>query len=141
LIFDDQLINILANAQAGQVDLRITWFLALAGGIGGTIGVLYNLYWHVAVKQDFDRHYVKSYLLQPIRGFLLGAVVHFIWMLIFSWLTLNFFFLILLGWIAGFRQESALLLALWLPKKFSSVLLNWLKRWRRKRRFPLQSEG
>jgi hypothetical protein len=93
--------------------IRAAWFSALAGGIGGVIGILYSLYWHVAYKQDFDRQYVMYYLVQPIMGFVLGSVVYFI-------ITAGFLFAnssgmlgtgtatviqILAGWIAGFRQR------------------------------------
>lgn len=54
------------------------WFTALAGGIGGVVGILYHLYWHVSIRVDFDRQYLMNYLLQPILAFILGGVVFLI---------------------------------------------------------------
>ncbi len=48
------------------------------GGIGGVVGALYSLWWHVAQKQDFDRRYTMWYLVQPIMGFILGGIVYLI---------------------------------------------------------------
>ena len=101
--------------------VRAAWFSALAGGIGGVIGILYSLYWHVAMKQDFDRQYVMYYVVQPVMGFILGAVVHFI--IGAGFLFINFAstqntdaeqvlssstvvsLQVVLGWISGFRQR------------------------------------
>lgn len=110
---------------AGSSDLlavRAAWFSALAGGIGGVIGILYSLYWHVSIKQDFDRQYVMYYFVQPVMGFILGAIVYFI--IGAGFLVVNFAsnentqagevlssatvvaFQIVIGWIAGFRQRK-----------------------------------
>jgi len=51
------------------------WFASLAGGIGGVVGILYHLYWHVSIRVDFDRQYLMNYLIQPILGFMLGGVI------------------------------------------------------------------
>jgi hypothetical protein len=68
-----------ADTQASSIQaVRAAWFSALAGGIGGVIGILYSLYWRVAMKQDFDRQYVMYYAVQPIMGFVLGALMYFI---------------------------------------------------------------
>jgi hypothetical protein len=88
---------------------------ALAGGIGGVIGILYSLYWHVSHKRDFDPQYIMTYLVNPIMGFVLGAIIYFVVATGFAvvnlpaevkqdstWATL---FGVLLGWIAGFRQR------------------------------------
>ncbi len=48
------------------------------GGIGGVVGALYSLWWHVAQVQDFDRRYIMWYLVQPIMGFVLGGIVFLI---------------------------------------------------------------
>ena len=56
--------------------IRLGWFSMLAGGVGGAIGILDNLYRHVAIKQDFNRRYVRDYLLQPLKGVVLGLIVH-----------------------------------------------------------------
>ena len=46
------------------------------GGLGGVIGALYSLYWHVAKVRDFDKQYTMWYIVQPVIGLLLGALVY-----------------------------------------------------------------
>ncbi|MDH3674689.1 MAG: hypothetical protein OES12_04270 [Anaerolineae bacterium] len=112
-----------AEFSQGIVALRAAWLSSLAGGIGGTIAILYSLSWRVAIKHEFDRQYIMKYLVQPIMGFILGALIFFI-------TTAGFLFFgggdrllttssegaflgvsqlvalqILLGFIAGFRQR------------------------------------
>ena len=48
------------------------------GGIGGVVGALYSLWWHVSEVQDFDKRYTMWYLVQPIMGFVLGGIVYLI---------------------------------------------------------------
>ncbi len=112
----------LNEMNVGIQAVRAAWLSALAGGIGGIIGILYSLYWHVAMKQDFDRQYVMYYLVKPVMGFILGAIVYFI--VASGFLVFNFAasqgatsteevlkapmviaLQIVLGWIAGFRQR------------------------------------
>jgi len=45
------------------------------GGIGGVVGALYSLWWHISDQQDFDRHYLTWYLVQPLLGLVLGGIV------------------------------------------------------------------
>jgi len=45
------------------------------GGIGGVVGALYSLWWHISEQQDFDRHYLTWYLVQPLLGLVLGGIV------------------------------------------------------------------
>lgn len=108
----DLLRAALGDSSEGLMAIRGAWFSALSGGIGGVIGVFYSLYWHVAMKQDFDRQYVMYYLVQPIMGFILGALIYFI--LVAGFLVLNVddanaetatALGIVLGFIAGFRQR------------------------------------
>ncbi len=109
-------INTTVGAFAGQsgglAAARAAWYSALAGGIGGVIGILYSLYWRVAVKQNFDRQYLMYYLVQPIMGFMLGAVTHLI--ITAGFLTFNaagatsditVILQMVIGFIAGFRQR------------------------------------
>jgi hypothetical protein len=115
-------VDALAGASQSAQAVRAAWFSALAGGIGGIIGIFYSLYWHVAMKQDFDRQYVMYYLVQPIMGFVLGAVVYFI--VAAGFLVISFAAFpegtsneevlasrtvialqIVLGFVAGFRQR------------------------------------
>jgi len=44
------------------------------GGIGGVVGALYALWWHISEKQNFDRHYMMWYLVQPLMGLVLGGI-------------------------------------------------------------------
>lgn len=48
------------------------------GGIGGVVGALYALWWHISEKQDFDRHYMTWYLVQPLMGLALGGITFLI---------------------------------------------------------------
>jgi hypothetical protein len=45
------------------------------GGIGGIVGALYTLWWHISEQQDFDRQYLTWYLVQPLLGMVLGGIV------------------------------------------------------------------
>ena len=89
------------------------WFSTLAGGMGSCVTILYSLSWHISVKQAFDRQYVMHYLVQPFMGCVLGAVIFFMTNGAFSLIktppagTLDgiIAFQILLGFIAGFRQQ------------------------------------
>ncbi len=56
-------------------DLFPIWSTMMWGGIGGVIGALYHLWWHISEKQDFDRHYFMWYLVQPVMGLVLGGIV------------------------------------------------------------------
>jgi hypothetical protein len=67
-----RLVNI-ANATIN--DVFPFWNTMMWGGIGGVIGALYHLWWHVSDKQDFDREYLMWYLIQPIMGLGLGGIV------------------------------------------------------------------
>ncbi len=57
-------------------DLFPFWNTLMWGGIGGIIGALYALWWHVSDQQDFDRQYMMWYLVQPIMGVVLGGIVY-----------------------------------------------------------------
>ncbi len=48
------------------------------GGIGGVVGALYALWWHISEKQNFDRHYMMWYLVQPLMGLVLGGITFLI---------------------------------------------------------------
>jgi len=91
----------------------------LAGGIGGSVEILWRLFWRVSVKQDFDPQYLMYYLVKPILGFVLGMVMYFVvavgtsvtgvgavQTLPTASATTGFVLTWLLGFIAGFRQES-----------------------------------
>ena len=109
-----------ADLSAGAAAIRSAWLSCLAGGIGGVMAILYSLSWRVAIKHEFDRQYIMKYLVQPVMGFVLGAVIFFITSA--GFLAFNTadvasgesVFLggptlvaltLLLGFIAGFRQR------------------------------------
>jgi hypothetical protein len=108
----DFLRTALGEASQSLMAIRGAWVSALSGGIGGIIGIFYSLYWHVAMKQDFDRQYVMYYLVQPIMGFVLGALIYFI--VVAGFLIFRFdeqavdtvtALGVVLGFVAGFRQR------------------------------------
>lgn len=123
------LLTDILKASLGESSTSLTvvqnaWFSALSGGVGGILGIFYSLYWHVAMKQDFDRQYIMYYLVQPMMGFVLGAVVYFI--IGAGFIAVNIAtetgvssdqvlganmviaLQVLLGFIAGFRQRVIL---------------------------------
>jgi hypothetical protein len=114
-------------------DYSIIWYCSLAGGLGGVVAVLHSLGWRVA-KYEFDRQDVLTYFVWPVSGLILGIFIFFVaqaGFLAFGNQTLgepsvfvnrSQLFLILLGWIAGFRQQDIFdlvdsLLARVLPKR------------------------
>ena len=121
----------------GQLALNqeysIIWYCSLAGGMGGVVAILHSLGRRVA-KYEFDRQDVLTYLVWPVSGLILGVFIFFVaqaGFLAFGNETLGQptvfvnrpqLFLILLGWIAGFRQQDIFnmvdsLLARVLPKR------------------------
>jgi len=50
----------------------------LWGGIGGVVGAMYALWYHIADRQDFDKHYGMWYHVQPLMGLVLGAITFLI---------------------------------------------------------------
>jgi hypothetical protein len=93
------------------------WPAAAAGGLGGVCGLLYDLYRHVSIAQDFHRQHVMSYLVQPLIGCVFGLVIYLL--LASGYLVLTtergstevvdsvavIMVQMMLGWIAGFRQQ------------------------------------
>ncbi len=86
------------------------WEPIMWGGLGGVCGIFYSLYWHVAIKRDFDRQYVMWYLVQPLLGSMIGMIIYMI--ITVGFLTIqgtptpaNPLFTYLLAFIAGFRQR------------------------------------
>jgi hypothetical protein len=122
ILATEPLREMLGPASGDIAAVRAAWLSSLAGGIGGVIAILYSLYWRVAMKQDFDRQYIMVYLVRPIMGFILGAVIYFI--IGAGFLVFNVIanpqsgadnvmqsdtvvaLQILTGWIAGFRQRT-----------------------------------
>ena len=116
LLFRDQLGAVLGQASDVVNVIRGGWLSAAAGVIGSVCGILYSLYWHVSYQRDFDRQYMMYYLVQPILGFTLGAVIYFI--IAAGFLTVGQGALldqlqvvaiyVVLGFLAGFRQKIVL---------------------------------
>ncbi len=73
-------VTFLIGSAAAMYVAFLTPFLVslMWGGIGGVVGALYSLWWHVSEVQDFDRRYIMWYLVQPIMGFVLGGIVYLI---------------------------------------------------------------
>jgi hypothetical protein len=59
-------------------DILPFWDTMIWGGVGGVLGALYSLHWHVTEKQDFDRQFNMWYVVQPIMGAMLGAFIYLI---------------------------------------------------------------
>ena len=75
------MVNQIGGAPEGvqgfdPVVLSVLWNTMAWGGLGGVIGALYSLYWHVAKVRDFDKQYMMWYIVQPVIGVLLGGLVH-----------------------------------------------------------------
>jgi hypothetical protein len=125
----DFIRGMLGTSQADVAAIRTAWFSALAGGIGGVIGIFYSLYWHVSMKQDFDRQYVMYYFVQPIMGFILGAIFYFILQAGFGALQISgpdassnvvlVAIEVVTGWAAGFRQRAVFEMIEKIVKKLS----------------------
>jgi hypothetical protein len=61
--------------QSTGANLYPFWSTMMWGGLGGVIGALYMLWWHVADRQDFDGQYTLWYLVQPLMGLVLGGIM------------------------------------------------------------------
>ena len=71
--------GIVGTGSTTYIDVLIPFLTSLMwGGIGGVVGALYSLWWHVAHEQDFDKRYNMWYLIQPLMGFILGGIVFLI---------------------------------------------------------------
>jgi hypothetical protein len=71
-----QAIGRLGNiTDASIMQVFPVWGTMMWGGIGGVIGALYHLWWHISDRQDFDRQYFMWYMVQPIMGMVLGGIV------------------------------------------------------------------
>lgn len=84
IIFDRglaQWFGVLTGSGAATPSMSVIfppWSTMLWGGIGGIVGALYSLHWHVAELQDFDRQYSFWYIVQPIMGLILGGIIHLV---------------------------------------------------------------
>lgn len=99
--------------------LAAGWPAILAGGMGGVIGMFYDLYRHVSFEQDFDRQHLITYPILPLTGLVLGGAMYLF--IASGYLSLKSLFstapptvdapavmagTIVLGWLAGFRQHA-----------------------------------
>lgn len=67
-----------AAAQSIVVSLVLAaWPVAIAGGVGGVVGMYNDLYQHISYKKDFHRQFLMAYLVQPIIGLMYGGVMYF----------------------------------------------------------------
>ena len=92
----------------------------LAGLLGGAVEILWRLYYRVSIKQDFDPQYLMYYIVKPVLGFVLGLVMYFLvavgttvvspsggtTSLPAAGATTGFMLTMLLGFVAGYRQEA-----------------------------------
>jgi hypothetical protein len=69
------ILKVVGSAQGLEPALGL-WGTTLWGGLGGALGALYSLYRHVAKTRDFDKRYTMWYVVQPVIGLLLGALVY-----------------------------------------------------------------
>ncbi|MGQ9627355.1 MAG: hypothetical protein ACUVV0_10690, partial [Anaerolineae bacterium] len=120
-LFGQNIITwVLRTAQLTQAEVMSFyapfWSALMWGGIGGVVGALYSLHWHVADRQDFEQQFTMWYIVQPIMGVILGGIVYLLVGVGFLNLqivgeptspavTAIRFFPSLLACIAGFRQN------------------------------------
>lgn len=99
--------------------LAAGWPALLAGGMGGVMGMLYDLYRRISFARDFDRQHILAHLILPLTGLILGGVMY----LFIASGYLSFQALVseapstvdapvviviylVLGWVVGFRQGA-----------------------------------
>ena len=110
--------NGVAELTKSMVEIFPPWNTMLWGGIGGVVGALYSLHWHVSELQDFDKQYSLWYVVQPLMGLILGGIIHLV--IVTGLLALIpgsgsnadptvavQWFPILIACLAGFRQKFA----------------------------------
>jgi hypothetical protein len=127
-------VNLLNNNEDLGAIFRAVWFSGLTGGVGGSVDILWVLYYRVSIKQDFDPQYLMYYLVKPFLGFVLGLVMYFL-VAVGASITgagagttatmprveasTGFALAVLLGFFAGYRQESVFDMIYALIKKIS----------------------
>lgn len=111
-------LEVLSAAPEGDLTPMFVavWYSAIAGALGGAVEVLWRLYYRVSIKQDFDKQYLMYYLVKPILGLVLGMVMYFLVAAAASLTgtaempmpgtTTGFVFSLILGFVAGYRQET-----------------------------------
>lgn len=71
-------VNGVAELTKAMTAIFPPWNTMVWGGIGGVVGALYSLHWHVAELQDFDKQYSLWYVVQPLMGLILGGIIHLV---------------------------------------------------------------
>lgn len=99
--------------------LAAGWPAILAGGMGGVVGMFYDLYRHISFEQDFDRQHLIAYPILPLTGLVLGGAMYLF--IASGYLSLKSLAgeappvvdapaviagYVVLGWLAGFRQQA-----------------------------------
>jgi len=126
LLFDKPLATLFSymvgTSAGGTVFTSMTeafppWNTLIWGGIGGVVGALYSLHWHVAEKQDFDKQHNMWYIVQPFMGLILGGIIYLVIATGFLALSADIasaqagravqWFPSLIACLAGFRQKFA----------------------------------
>jgi hypothetical protein len=80
LVFDREMAGWLGR-QTGRPDLSSMielapyWACMMWGGMGAAAGALYGLYRHFA-QRDFDSEHKIGYLVQPVLGVVVGALIY-----------------------------------------------------------------
>jgi hypothetical protein len=114
-------VNSLPAGELGFV-FQAIFMSGMAGLLGGAVEILWRLYYRVSIKQDFDPQYLMYYIVKPILGFVLGLIMYFLvavgttitastnvageTTLPMVEATTGFVLTMLLGFVAGYRQES-----------------------------------
>jgi hypothetical protein len=99
--------------------LTAGWPAIMAGGLGGVIGMFYELYRRISFARDFDPHHSIAYLVLPLTGLVLGGAMYLF--IASGYLSIEALSneappvvdtpaviaaYLVLGWLAGFRQQS-----------------------------------
>ena len=81
LYFQDFIAKHLVGSTTGALSVLVYadfWASIMWGGIGGLIGAMYHLWWHVSKLEDFDKSYTMWYVVQPVMGAVLGGLMYLI---------------------------------------------------------------
>jgi hypothetical protein len=127
-------LQTLPDADLGMI-FQAIFMSGMAGLLGGAVEILWRLYYRVSIKQDFDPQYLMYYIVKPILGFVLGLVMYFLvavgttitasanatgtTTLPVVEATTGFVLTMLLGFVAGYRQESVFDMIYVLVKRIS----------------------
>ncbi|MCL4301278.1 MAG: hypothetical protein KJ077_36590 [Anaerolineae bacterium] len=115
IIFAKEMNNIsssLAGQSGGLEVLFGAWSPMLAGGMGGTISILWYLYHWKRMGQLVERSYILAILVQPIIGLFFGLIIYLALGILLTTRSSDTLFspttmviLFILSGLAGFRQQ------------------------------------